>query len=600
MRKLFTLLILLALTVPLSAQLFEVPLAHRIEASSLIVEGKVISSKCYWDNNRYNIYTSYLIEVNQVLKGSAHPETVEVVALGGQVVDHAVIVSHGIGLAQGEYGIFFLNPFHFEPQFPESSKTYQVYAGSQGFISFHNGLITDPFHIYLDPLSEIYRPITLGDIGGPSEAAAQFLSNSSGRSASTSIDTLYPTTITAGTRDTLFIGGTEFGDTTGIVSFTNADDGGLSFFQTAGEDIISWTDTLVKVFVPSIGPATNINAGTAGTGVVRIETVVGDQATSTDSIAVVYAINNQRSAATFEANYRYLTNVDGLGGLVFRFDSTFSNDTLARPVFEKSLRDWRCLTGINLKIGNDTTTLPLADDGVSQVRRSIPSDLLPQGTLGLTISRRRICVDTTLRNLFPVDEIDIVLRDTSFMFYDTIATPGPSEADFYSLTMHELGHAHQLMHVLDPPSLMHFARSLGASMRSVDPTQIDGANWVMDSSTTNHVFCPSPMIAVSQLDCNTLNSIQPQSQENGISYERVYPNPSDGNFEMELELEPGIRLENITIFDGLGRKSLVLEDGFNRAGNILVPFEFNTLPKGMLFIHVFTSKGSTTFKMIIQ
>ena len=85
----------------------EIPLGDQIEMSSLVIEGKVISKRSFWDSNRYNIYTVNTVQVLKVFKGKSVNE-IEVVTIGGTVGSEALIVSPSLKLQEGDIGVFTL------------------------------------------------------------------------------------------------------------------------------------------------------------------------------------------------------------------------------------------------------------------------------------------------------------------------------------------------------------------------------------------------------------------------------------------------------------------------------------------------------------
>ncbi|MES2650907.1 MAG: hypothetical protein V4663_04160 [Bacteroidota bacterium] len=65
------LVLFLSFTHTAFAQLIPISLEQRIEKSTTIFEGKVVSHASYWDDMKVNIYTSYVFEVTKLFKGKA-------------------------------------------------------------------------------------------------------------------------------------------------------------------------------------------------------------------------------------------------------------------------------------------------------------------------------------------------------------------------------------------------------------------------------------------------------------------------------------------------------------------------------------------------
>ncbi|MDX2280106.1 MAG: hypothetical protein NW218_10985 [Saprospiraceae bacterium] len=84
--QVLTLAILSLIFLPnlLFGQLYEVSLDEKIQMSSLIVEGKVIESKCYRADDE-TIYTAHKIKVSALLKGEYLDEYLTVTTWGGEI-----------------------------------------------------------------------------------------------------------------------------------------------------------------------------------------------------------------------------------------------------------------------------------------------------------------------------------------------------------------------------------------------------------------------------------------------------------------------------------------------------------------------------------
>ena len=100
---LISLLFFLVLSKSISAQLMlkEVSLSKQIEKSTLVLEGKVISKKSFWDANHEKIYTVNTVEVYKVFKGESLP-TIEIITLGGVVGMDAQIVYPSLKLNKND------------------------------------------------------------------------------------------------------------------------------------------------------------------------------------------------------------------------------------------------------------------------------------------------------------------------------------------------------------------------------------------------------------------------------------------------------------------------------------------------------------------
>jgi hypothetical protein len=155
---------LIMVTQPTFAQLYEVPLDQRIDQSEVIVEGEVISSKAFRGSDD-NIYTSHRVAVSKVLTANQVPATVEIITFGGELDDELQTWTHLLTLNQGDKGVFFLNAAKPKDAYFRSAVTaYDVYASSQGFVQYRTNeaqalVAVEPFKQYNDIKQEIFARI---------------------------------------------------------------------------------------------------------------------------------------------------------------------------------------------------------------------------------------------------------------------------------------------------------------------------------------------------------------------------------------------------------------------------------------------------------
>ena len=79
-----------------------------------------------------------------------------------------------------------------------------------------------------------------------------------------------------------------------------------------------------------------------------------------------------------------------------------------------------------------------------------------QGVLGITYSYYSSCAT----GYWYLNEIDMNLLDTNLWNFDSINVAS-NLFDFESVVLHELGHAHQLSHVINPNNIMHYSIKRG-------------------------------------------------------------------------------------------------------------------------------------------
>ena len=296
-----------------------------------------------------------------------------------------------------------------------------------------------------------------------------------------SITNFSPTTVTAGTGTQLTINGSNFGGTAGTVGFSDANDGGASFFNVLPSQIISWNTNQIVVEVPD----------RAGTGIIRVTNTDPSSVNSVATLTVSYAhLNVESDNVNPGTEIAYPTqHIDDNenGGYTWQFFTDFNNNSPAKSAFLRALDSWRCTgTNINWSVGPVTTIDVVANDGVNIVRFDNGAEL-PAGVLGRCTSRYGACFAGGGTSLdWFVSELDIVFNDNFTWNFD-MGAPGGSEFDFESVAVHELGHGHQLGHVIDTDDVMHFSLSNGEEQRTPSANNLAGGNNVMTRSTTSTV-----------------------------------------------------------------------------------------------------------------
>ena len=590
-----TLVVLLVMTIgstTIKAQLRDVPLSDLQAVSTSIVEGTVTAKETFWNDSHTRIYTLYQIEASDYLMGSG-PTRLEVVQLGGCVDDHCQRLYPGLEMGVSTQGVLFLRSFVDEPL--HSDQLLEVVSGPLGFIQFHNidgrEVGANALRIF-DLNQEVYLPIA----GRPRRSEQIHLPPTS--RAAPSIDSLFPDTVAAGVNDTLTIVGTEFGATKGKVWFQNADEPTGIYMHGENPDLVVWTDTLIRVIVPTEGSLDSMGRGAAGTGPIRVEATDGMINTSPMPIVVPYGLKTFRVGYDSTLKTIILTaplNNAG-GGYTFRYDTAFADSADAVMVFEKSMRDWRCASGINWTVGPDTTINRIASDSICVVFW----DSLPPGVIGQTMVDNSFCKDETSGIFYyHVVEIDMKFSRNANFHYDTIAPPAANQDDFYSITLHELGHGHLLQHINRPGFLMHYEITLGTTIRNIHPEMLTGANRAIDTSTVNHhLNCFMPHVPVPPGNCNTLNSRRTQRQF--LSAFEVYPNPATDHIRVRIEAaQPSCKVD-VQLIDVYGQVLQTRSVRLQVAAATELDLEANELADGYYLVRISNEGGSSTKPIIIQ
>ncbi len=585
----------------------EVSLKDQINNSSLVVEGKVVSKKSVWDDNHSMVYTINTIEVYKIFKGKSASK-IHMITPGGVIGLTAVKVFPSLSTKEGDIGVFTLKQSNisFNKQGKSYSRLYKPYASSQSLFKydFENNKILNPYKISHGIKETLYRDInsiTKKPYIGltPFNVASKLLSKQvklSGKNALSppSNITFSPANISGGTGSVLTITGSGFGATKGKVGFTNADDGGVTFFDALDSQVLTWNDTRITVEVPS--NVTLTESETAGTGKIRVTDTNGASATSANDLTVTFSEINVPSDATgtLIAYPIQHINSNGSGGYTFEMFTSFFNDTEApgaRAAFERSLNKWVCETGVNWNISNTATTRDVqAADDVNVIRFD-NGDELENGVLGVCVSYYSGCrIDSNNLSWF-VSEMDLIFNDTSNWHTGTSA-PATNQIDFESVTLHELGHGHQLGHVIDPVfkgnnlnDVMHFASFTGETQRVLSNNNIIGANNVQARSTGAAV-CREPVMT----DMSCPLSIDEVAFNEGI---RVFPNPSKGTFL--IENESSIGLDKVDVYDINGR--LVFNDSFSNSKRKTITMK--NVSGGLYLMRIHSNNGASIIKKVM-
>ncbi|WP_205511044.1 IPT/TIG domain-containing protein [Longitalea arenae] len=529
-----------------SSQCFlkELNLDQRTNKSDLIVEGKVTSQNSFWNNDHTMIYTSNLVEVYKVFKGMVTADEIEIITEGGVVGLDKISTNSLLHLSPGETGIFFCEtPKHVKALPPTASAVsrYEAYGSKQGFIKYdlQHQEAADPFHKYHDVQNELYKHIS-PSLKYTEKKAFNIKSSSSNVNTLAApmplaVTGFSPTTITAGTGSILTITGNSFGATqgSGYVQFRNADDGGASFISPLQSQYISWSDTEIRVQVPS----------NAGTGVVRV--VQGAVQTSAATLTITYAhlnVDFDPGSGTVAYQPDHI-NDNGSGGYTWRMNTGFDANAAARASFVRAFDSWRCTgTEINWTIGATTAINDAVSDGTNIICFDNAAPL-SAGVLGVCYTYWSGCASGPTIQWF-VSELDIIFDEGSniaptYTWEYGPATPSGTEYDFETVAVHELGHGHQLGHVISPGAIMHYAIFNGSANRTLGVNDLAGGNYVQARSEVANVCGPGAM--TSYTGCTVLPlsvaGLKAYQKESGVQVEWSMASEKD---ILQYEIEESI------------------------------------------------------------
>ncbi len=477
-------------------------LQKRTELSSLIVEGKVIEQYAFREVGRNAIYTASLIEVYKIFKGSvSQPFLVEVITFGGQIGLEKHHANPELELHLQDVGVFLLTPNTINtPDFVKTNgkPKYQGSASVQSFVSYDldENKAFDGSEIFYGITTDFYERVQIytkqkfgngKSFGYNPErlkyrpTAAPVITNFNGINNGN-----------AGTGDLITINGINFGNTRGKgrVEFLDANYGdGRRMKSPYAADYTVWNDTQIKVRIPS----------RAGTGTVKVATNDSGSSISFTGFKINYSHLNASFQPSGYAEQYYptdLRNDNNKGGYTFQFNTRFKANTPMVNAFLRSLETWRCGTLVNWDIGRDTTIKDITGDQVNIIRLTKFAD----SKLAVCYSYWQGCYINGTEMEWYVNEMDIEADSTRNWYFGT-GSIGGSQYDFQSVLSHELGHGHQLGHVISSSEMMHFSISNGQKKSTLSTNDLDGGNYVKSKSIKMNVCSGSAMKALVQSAC---------------------------------------------------------------------------------------------------
>jgi PKD repeat protein len=522
-KTLLSLLLLLGLLCGLSAKaqdcmLLPMTLESRVQTSALIIEGEVLSQQSFWGQGHKTIYTLNKVKVYKIFKGSSISNVIDVITEGGTVGMDRIVHSATLSLAVGEMGVLMCIPHPFADA---GVSGYTPYGSLAGFVRYENdGTAHDPYSKYNKIEAGLHKAIknitnkNITKVAENPKLGALYNKNtgSSGNAnknigggmqidATPTITSFTPTSVAAGIGTTITITGTNFKAVqgTGAVEFKNADDGGATFIRPLSTDYVSWTDTQIIVKVPS----TNAAGNGAGTGQIRVvnSDASSNTATSSQTLTVSYSYSN----LTFDNTARMATHIkdNTAGGYTFLIDQTsFASVSGAVSKLSLVLDRWTCQSGINWLIGGNTTG-GVADDGLNIACYSAS---LPASVLARCTSYYSGCGSTPFN--WYVKEIDVAVKSNmpagTSWYYGT-GSPSGTEYDFETVILHEMGHGHQLNHVIDAAAVMHYAVAAGQVKRTLNAGDIAGSTFIKNRDISVGGICGNS--AMTLLACGAANAV---------------------------------------------------------------------------------------------
>lgn len=319
----------------------------------------------------------------------------------------------------------------------------------------------------------------------------------------------------------LVITGSGFGSTAGSVEFPNSDSGGRTLISIDyATDFLSWSDTEIRVKVPT----------RAGTGNINVKNSSGTTV-GTGTINIGYSINSLYSSfRSFDDKTRQnvkFTNRNEAGGYTLQMNNTsdFAYSDAIVP-FENAMDTWICNSGVNWQIDKSGTTTGFGNDGNCVI---IYEPNLPVGVLGITTSRYKASGNTSCskeNTVWYLKEFDIqFLPNESMGSYSWNFGPWPpqfTQYDFESIALHELGHAHGLGHVINAEEIMHYSVRNGVENRKLTPHAESGCKHKIEIAIQPNCVSSHEPMTLLPASCASQSTVQSTAARVTLMLEGYY------------------------------------------------------------------------------
>ncbi len=516
----------------LQSQIIPVSLDYKIENADFIIEGEIVGATSKQDKLKTTIFTDYTVKIINISKGIISNAYIIIRNLGGTIGENTLHVCPNSQFEIGERGTYFISKIEngiYKPSFLGQSeyvgfklenKTNEKYELKQNLLISKNTLAT--------------------------------------------ITSISPLNVNAGVGDVITITGTGFG--TGPPSgqkalVPRANLPGQYLAQGNLYNYVSWTDTEIKYKVSSDAASGPILVGYVATNV-----------QSAQSVQINYNVRDEANALGTNI-YPVVIPAISNGGFLFKKNTNFTNvDAINSTTIAMDV--WTCATGIKIGIDpiNTTTNLNVTNDNQSVLFFAN----LGATVLGLTYSNITAC-STTGRSY--VSDVDLGIN-SSINFNYTLNTSTPTQYDYYTTVLHELGHVRNLGHVGNATDVMYATIGAGEQRRNLNTNNTNGGLWVQNESQTIAI-CSKPLMTA-----GTCLNLSTKDLENSESELEIYPNPVSDKLYIKTRDE----ILNVALFDINGR--IIDSTLINNT------ISFSNFSNGVYLIKIVTEKGIINKKIL--
>lgn len=600
MKNLYTFLVLSISFLSFSQGHFlaKIPLSEQVSSAKAIVEGKVIAKKSYWDTGKKNIYTVHTIDISKSYKGKSQQQ-LYIVTQGGALGLKVVVTHPNLSLEKDAAGVFIVENFPLQLEgFNSTAQLFRTIGVSQGFYRYDksNANVSNPFTSFnsYKVLDKTLKSLTQQE---PKKLKAlnyfEPKKKPTQTSAAVTINSINPTQIAAGNKSVLTISGSGFGNTMGTVRFKNADDAGATTEDALETQIVSWTDSEIKVEVP----------GKAGTGDIEVETSGGAKY-QTSGLVITHSYitvrtsdNNVNSGKEMEYRPHHVGSASNNGNAigdfdngsyVFKYHTGFKNNTAAVTSFEDGFDPIVCGAGIDFKISTNTTTVKTpAIDNIN----SISFDTVQTGVLGQATGYYQgyYVYNSTIGGYeiyYVAFEIDYVFDENQTWDFDLDGNTTQSEYDFNAVIRHETGHAAGLRHVIDSQKIMHYSLPTGPHITTTSNSMFVP---IKDKITYDNGTSPPGGTPTDFSSC----SLGTNDVKKGDVV--IYPNPTSSMLYIK-SIQP---IQSAMVYNVLGSRIHFASNANGiKSKSSQLSINVSHLSKGLYFISVETNQGKQNFRFI--
>ncbi|MBS1648054.1 MAG: T9SS type A sorting domain-containing protein [Bacteroidetes bacterium] len=425
----------------------------------------------------------------------------------------------------------------------------------------------------------------------------------------------------------LTINGTNFGTSIGKVFMKNAFQGNQStpaYIQLDNYDL-TWSDNQIVINVPSVLFAANPNPdGYPGTGYVKVLPASGTDTASSQILGsngivkIPYCLKNALGGTIKRrVGFAYQHVIDSIGhadtaAYIFRFDPvtiTNNSNPLCRPLLKQAIKDWACHIPIRYRIGQDTTIANgyTIQDGISYV--TFDNTMTSSSAVAETKSRTITCGTNFFSSEADIHFLTNPTKPWYFVPVDSVPTGYNTGSfiygknDFFSVALHELGHASLLFHVNDSTDLMYWAFYSGDIRPYISTNDYDGAYdnlaWSKTLSFSGScTYSPFTIPSSGSGGCadptNGQVGIQQFSDNTQLS---IYPNPAANYINVTFSKKTESS-NTIKLIDALGQTVFCSNIGKNEGAQEVI--NVAGFSKGIYILIVTDNNNTLTQKIIIE